>query len=268
MKKIIILLCVSFLLYELAYSQTGNIEAKIFKIRHGNLETMQDLANNLKSPEGKVSVDHNTDSLIVVDHPEVLMRISSVIDQLDVPQKQVEIKVLVTELTEKIMKDIGLSALQVIIPSGQSSGILDLLHSSQESTIRSEMTLRTLSNQPASLQVSKDEVFGTTLTRYADGSEVTSVVREQVGDFLQVLPTVNNDGTVTIALMPSVSSLESNGIPRERTILTQVVINNKDTIVLGGVTEAKTETGKSLFFAAENGESRKVMMFLTATIIE
>ena len=268
MKRAVIFVAALLVWGGAAYCQSGNLEIRIFKIKHGNVESMQDLANTLKSPEGKVSADRNTNSLIVLDYPENLARIAKVIEQLDMPLKQVEIKVLVTELSDSIMRDIGLSAAQVIIPSGKFSVVSNLINSSKEVNIRSQMSLKTLSSYPASLQVSKDEIFGTTVTRYSDGREVTSVIREPVGDFLQVLPTVNSDGTITVALMPTISSVGEDKSLQERTILTQVVINNGDTIALGGVSEARSESGRGWLSSSDSRRDRRVVMFLTAKIIE
>jgi type II secretory pathway component GspD/PulD (secretin) len=135
------------------------------------------------------------------------------------------------------------------------------------------MTVRTLSSQPAVLQVTTDEVIGARSVMLENGAIVTSPEREPIGDFLEVLPRVNNDNTIDVVLRPSVSTLE-RGAPSERTILTEAVINSGDTIVIGGVeTEKETVQRSQSAFGIplskkSKNQERQVMMFLTAKIVE
>lgn len=263
------------LLASTALPQPQGLEMRIFTVRASNAQSISNVARNLKSPEGSVTFDPNTNSLIVVDYPQNLQRIASLVEQLDKTQKQVEIKVTVADVTNNFLSNIGMHSGQVIIPTGEFNAVLRMLDTDKSSSIRSQMTVRTISNQPAQLMVSKDEIIGKQITRYENGDEVTTVIRKPIGDFLEVLPSVNNDGTIMIILRPTMSTLERRHTPYERSIITQVLINNGDTIALGGLDSAQQRTedrsvsvlGIPLYKKTET-ESKKIVMFLTANIID
>ena len=259
----------------LAFCGPENTDMKIFEIKHGNAESLGSIVEGLKSKDGKVTADRNTNTLVVIDYPKNLERIADVIKELDVPVKQVEITVLVTEVSMALFDAIGLSSGQVVIPQSEFGGILRMLETDRDTNIRSRMTVRTLNNEPAKIRAGVDEIFGDTIIRYSDGREVTSFTRESVGDLLEVLPRVNNDGTITITLRPTMSNLEEDGGIYERSVLTSVVIESGDTISIGGVSSARQVTGTE--GVAGTGlplstisveEGKRVMMFLTATITE
>lgn len=271
---LVLALIVSFLLLGGA-SQAQDLEMKIFTIQHTNAQSISSVARSLKSEEGSVTYDPNTNKLIVVDYPQNIQRIESVIGSIDKVQKQVEVQVVVADVTDTLLRDIGLYSGQVIIPRGDFRAVLHLLDTDKSSNIRSQMTVKTLSNQPAQLMVSKDEIIGREITYYKDGTRVTTPIRKPIGDFLEVIPSVNNDGTITVVLRPTVSTFEERRIPYERSIITQVIVNDGDTIAIGGMNSSQQRTentsvsilGIPLRSETRN-EDKKVVMFLTATIVD
>jgi type II secretory pathway component GspD/PulD (secretin) len=271
MKTLLIFTIILLIFSGVLFSQVPGQEMRIFKLKHGNVESFYSIANTLKSSEGTVTFDTNTDSLIVVDYPANLANIAQVIESLDVPAKQVMIKVVVADVSDGFLQDVGIHRSQVIIPSGDFRAVLNLLSSRTDSNIRSQMSVRTLSGQPAQIAVTADEIIGYEVTSYRR-HDVIEPVREPIGDILEVLPTVNNDGTITVVVRPSVSTLERNSTPYERSALTQVIVDDGDTIVIGGVDSVKEETTTGSIpilgipiSQRKSSKSQKVMMFLTAT---
>ena len=251
-----------------AFSETGATELKMYTVRHGKAIDMADIVVGLKSSEGKMSVDPNTNTIIVVDYPENLARITEVIDRLDAVQKQVQIKVAVADTTDEVMKAIGISSGRVIIPGGDFGAALRMLNTSRGSKVRSEMTVRTLSNKPAKIQVSAEEIFGYSAVI---GHHWVTLSPETIsaGEMLEVLPVVNNDGTILVKVQPSSSEFREDGTIAEKTVLTEVVVNNGDTVAIGGVDTAEESGSKgTLFSRRSRKEARKAVMFLTASIIE
>ncbi|MDD5194426.1 MAG: secretin N-terminal domain-containing protein [Candidatus Omnitrophica bacterium] len=247
-------------------------QVKIFRIKASNAQSLYSVANDLKSAQGKISIDKNTNSLIVVDYPSVIARIESVISQLDIPEKMVEVKVLIVEADNRFFNNIGVSVGKIIPEEGFKT-IVNLIDSSAVARKRSQMQVRTLSNHPATLSVSKDEIFGSTITNYNDGTQVVAFVRQPVGNFLEVIPTANDDGTITIALRPASSELAPDGLIEEKSILTQVVVKNGDTVAIGGADTAYDEENRQgvlgLPLSSErNRASKSVIMFLTAEVFQ
>jgi type II secretory pathway component GspD/PulD (secretin) len=163
--------------------------------------------------------------------------------------------VLVTEVNAGFMKKAGIRSAQIIFPVGTFGVVLDLFSTRTDSFTRSEIRLKAASGEPAQLQVSKEEIYGNATVEHASGSTATYPQRKITGDFLEVLPLVNNDSTVTVKLRPSSVSLQDDGSILESAVLTQVTLHRGDTLALGGVdTKAQSIMAK---------ESRKTMIFLT-----
>ena len=275
MKKSAVFISIFLFSTTAVFGQACTPTVKVFKIQHVNVESLEKVANDLLSEYGKLSVDPNTESLIVVDCPDNLVRIGNIIKQLDVAEKQVEIKVLVAEITSATVQDIGLTAGRVIIPQGDFIATLDLLKKNKDTNIRNEMTLRTLSNRPAQLQVTKDEIIGNEVAVLGGGSAViTSPITQPIGNFLEVLPSVNNDNTINVIVRPLVSSIDGHANPSESSILTQVVVNNADTIAIGGadIQKQESQTSSTPFAVPLSRrtatKNKKVVMFLTVKIID
>ena len=173
--------------------------------------------------------------------------------------------VYVTEVSSSFEKEYGLrSSGQIVLDDPQFSVVLDMLDRRQGGEITNFLTATTMSNTPAYLQISSDQFVP--LEQDTDGP--SAVERVPVGDFLEVLPRVNGDGSIEVSLTPSVSrSGDGDGIVK-RTATTNVVVQDGQTIAIGGsgmsASSHNSETGAS----AETGTAqsqRSVMIFLTAT---
>ena len=65
------------------------------------------LVASLLSESGKVTLDLNTNSLIVTDTPEKLRQIAQVIEKIDVPTPQVLLEVYLMEVKKDLISDLG-----------------------------------------------------------------------------------------------------------------------------------------------------------------
>ena len=276
MKRILFLAVFIYTVLAAALLRADELELKIFEIQRGDAHPMYEIVKDLKSAEGRMSVDSNTNSLIVVDYPKNIKRIQEIIERLDVKSKQVKIDVVITEVTDLFLEEAGISSSQVVIPSDEYAVVLNLLKSGKNSHVRTEMTIRTLSNKPAVIQATVDEIFGHIIAMHTDTDrDFIFPIYAKTGDYLEVLPRVNNDGTITVTLRPSSGGFEEDGILHEKTALTQVVVDSGNTMVIGGVSKDKRETRKeglpflgSPLSRGDTKEREKVLMFLTATIDE
>jgi len=271
--KRIITFTVIFLLGAVILCFAQGTELKIFKVKYGNAQSIYKVVADLKSEQGKVSYDAGTNSIIIVDYPQNIELIGRVIESLDAAERQVEIRVVVVESAGEFFRNIGITGSRLVLPRGELPVILKAIEKDKSATVKTSMTLRTQSNQPAQLQVSSDEFIGNEVTIYDNGTIVTSEIREPVGSFLEVLPVVN-DATITVTVRPTVSSLRKNASIHEQTILTQAMINDGETIVIGGVDSEKRidKNSRTLFNVPLSSKSKsareKVVMFLTAKIVE
>jgi len=84
----------------------GNATVKIFEIYYTNASELKDVVASLLGPEGKVTVNTSSNSLIVIDEPEVLKQVARVISRLDRKPKNIRITV---EFVEKSrLKELGI----------------------------------------------------------------------------------------------------------------------------------------------------------------
>jgi type II secretory pathway component GspD/PulD (secretin) len=275
MKKLLVFIIIFSLLSASAFSAKEDLEVRVFDIQHGSARSMYAVFEHLKSPEGKVTLHDATNKLIVVDYPHKIKQMESVIKKLDVPKKQLEVTVIIAEVSGRFLGEIGISSGKIIIPEEKFKEVRYLLTSSEDSSIRSDMSIKILSGQPATLQVAQEEFFGGTIQRSGDATVYTPPTTRSAGNFLVVLPRVNDDGTIAVKIRPEMSRFQEDHSIYEQSILTQVVVHNGDTIAIGGVTTSRQRIeGRTLsradLPAIEEGseEYSKLMMFLTVKVLD
>ncbi|NQT32935.1 MAG: hypothetical protein HQ594_04610, partial [Candidatus Omnitrophica bacterium] len=86
-----ILFMILFLSFN-AFGEAAERETRVFNAAHGDLEGLHQALVHMASDDGKVSVLRDSNSIIVVDHPENVIRMEGVFKTLDVPKKEVLIK--------------------------------------------------------------------------------------------------------------------------------------------------------------------------------
>ncbi|MEA3489386.1 MAG: secretin N-terminal domain-containing protein [Candidatus Omnitrophota bacterium] len=276
MRKTLFIIIISFFITAPpASAGSEDLQVEVFKIQHGDAVSIYPAVVHLNSKEGKTTLHSATNSLIVRDYPANLRHIRKVLDRLDNPRKQVEIKLLVVEMTDTLMGEAGLDAGQSVIPPERFDEIFWLLSKSESADIRTQMTVKTLSGEPARTQVALKEVFPRTIITDKGNIGVNWVDRKPVGNILEVLPRVNNDGSITMILRPAIGEIRKDHSIYERSVITQVVINSGDTIAIGGMDRVErrleqagvTPLGVSVPLRGAE-KYRTVIMFVTATVSE
>jgi type II secretory pathway component GspD/PulD (secretin) len=274
MRKAFIFTLIFLVLAGNVLSEPADMKMRIFKPQNRDAASLYQVVEHLKSDDGKVTVDKRTDSLIVVDYPSNLDRMAFVLEQLDVPQKQVEINVMVVEATDSLLGKIGVNLSRPVIPPENFKEMRYLLQESDEAVVRSRMSVRTLSGKPAVMRVAQEEILWGKVISPPESRVITvaPVGVRSAGRFLEVLPKVNDNGSVTVTVRPTVSEFEKDRNVFARSVITQVIVGSGDTIVIGGVETAKNRTQKNgvphtgISVSSGEKEARKVVMFLTATV--
>ncbi|MFO8055695.1 MAG: type IV pilus secretin PilQ [bacterium] len=84
------------------------LEIKIIPINYLEANRMNQVVQQLLTPgRGKVQADRRTNSLVVMDRPQVLQQVSELVNRLDRPTKQVLIEVRMVEATTAVTREIG-----------------------------------------------------------------------------------------------------------------------------------------------------------------
>lgn len=173
----------------------------------------------------------------------------------------------------------------------QFAALLRALASDTDTNILSTPSLTTLDNQEAEIRVGEEVPFVTgSFTGAGEGNDSSdpfqTIEREDVGIILKVTPQINEGDTVLLELEQEVSSVTESSqavdlITSERSINTEVLVDDGKLIMLGGlIDEQTTETQQKVpllgdvpavgrLFRYEETEStkRNLMLFLRPHII-
>lgn len=171
--------------------------------------------------------------------------------------------------------------------------LLNMLQENSSTNILSTPNLLTTDNNTASISVGQNIPFATgSFSSTGGGSSnpvnpFRTIERRDVGILLEVTPQINTGDSLVLDISQEVSSVSSLNNPdgpitNQRTIETQVMAGNGETIVLGGLIEEEVQTSEQrvpflgsipvmghLFRNQTNSISKtNLLVFIRATVIE
>ena len=127
-----------------------------------------------------------------------------------------------------------------------------------------------LDNQPALIKISTNAAIGSSTVTEAGGAGTSSsdTERYEIGTILRVTPLINTGGRITLTLEPTFATVEPSAIkvssigggetgdPTTRTARTTLMVNDGQTIALGG-----------MLFSSQTNDDRKVPFFGNIPVI-
>ncbi|CAI1113954.1 secretin N-terminal domain-containing protein [Serratia quinivorans] len=172
------------------------------------------------------------------------------------------------------------------IVSGNWNVLVQALKTSSQANILSTPSLTTLDNQQASFMVGENVPILTGSTSSSDNkTPFQTVERRSVGTKLTVVPQINQGNAIQLKINAEVSKLQgSTGLDvifAERKLDTTVLVNDGETIVLGGLIDDQRDTSEysvpylskiplvGWMFKSKNKDHKKrnLMIFIRPTII-
>lgn len=216
---------------------------------------------------GYVKGERGGKMLIVTAPPSELVRILELIEAVDEPQKQVEIRVVVSEVSAKALKELGTNLFQLAVTPGEESsgswaGVLNLqnnlhlletnalgnlllnlkaMEENQEAKIYADPRVLVSDGQPAQLFVGDRQIL--LLSDF--GEKTTRVERIEVGMNLKVTPEICGD-EILLSIAPEMSHLVSesrnNLVVKQSSVATTIKLKDGQTAVLAGM--GLQETGE------------------------
>lgn len=273
---------------------------------------------------GSVSIDERTNQLIVRAFPGRRAEIEQLIKQLDKPTKEVLIEARVMQVVFKPQMDFGIdwtadlgdfNLSNITLDEGNLStsdtlfsqygkiaygDISDFdgftfairaLKQVSDTKILSNPKLLVTNNEEAKIHVGDTVPYIVSTTSGTGENAITSEQVEfvDVGLKLDVVPTINDDGFITMTLKPELSTVTSRitsqggGIPQVNKTLIETTVMVKDgmTVVMGGLKkDNKVHVTKGVpllmnlpfvgrFFKTEDDEieSTEIVIFITPHII-
>ena len=258
----------------------ADMQAKVFRLDYVDADEAYTLVNEFISPAGKAIISSTESTLLVQDTSPYLDRITSLLDQIDVPPKQVLIEARLLEIThtDDLTVGVQLDGIKIngetifralasgfaadfravaadfttaVEPgTGLFAGVLTDDTAAFIEALAEEGNVKTLAN-PKILAVDKQEAeiiigdkLGYRITTTTQTSSLESVEFLDVGTQLKLTPRISDDGLVLMEIHPEVSdgSIDSLGLPSESTAeaTTYMLVRDGQTIVLGGLIQERT----------------------------
>jgi general secretion pathway protein D len=235
--------------------------------------------NNVQSIEGdgiRLVVDERANALIFYSSGQYYQELQPILNQLDIMPKQVMMEVVIAEvkLTGSFAKGVqyaiqsgaaaertesinfntkGKGAFSYSIVGLPGNISVNLSQSDGLVNVLSRPTLLVRDGVAASISVGDDiPTIGSTTTNPLNSErETTTIEYRKTGVDLTVTPTINAQGTVIMTIQQSISNVSdttgasSNPSFFERTLNTEVVAGNGQTVMLGGLISENKSNGAS-----------------------
>lgn len=223
-----------------------------------------------------IQADKTNNAIIITAPPAQFESLRRVIDKLDVRRAQVLVEAIIAEVSTDLSKDLGVEGfirpngdnengitLSTINPasiasetagltigadnftSGTRWGLLvRALESDTTTNILSTPTLVTLDNEEAEIVVAQNVPFvtGSYSTETGGTDPFQTIERHDVGLKLKITPQINEGNSIQLKIEQESSSISestvaSDIITNERRISTSVMIDDREILVLGGLTQ-------------------------------
>lgn len=285
-------------------------QSSIVKIQHAPAAELAALLGKQPSLAGNISVDQRTNAILIRETPEKTAAIKNFIARLDIPAQQVLIKAMVVNVDDNFMRELGVKfgnskadapsnnikmdlPLEIIDPGHFNFAIarlgegiflnmeLTALENEGHAKIISNPKLLITNSKPAYIEAGAEIPY-----QEKTSSGATNIAFKKAVLSLKVTPEIiAKKINLSIELnQDKVSELVVNGVPAidTRALKTQVLLNNGETIVLGGIYEysnSKTMVrvpflgsipGLGILFRNQQtkNERKELLIFVTPEIID
>ena len=239
---------------------------KIIFVNNSNADEMRIALENIVSQRGMIAVDEGSNSLIINDIEKNIVKIESMVRELDKKTYQVDINAKLVEIDVEASRELGIdwalmnlssstldgtgsAEVTANIPTsaarltygtvqswGEFAAVFKALEKNNKAKLISNPRITTMDNREASILVGKEIPL---IVADEAGNPITELTK--IGIMLRVTPHVNSDRTITLDLHPEVSDLQSEATAQGGVIITtteadtRVIVNNGETAVIGGL---------------------------------
>jgi len=291
----------------------AKLEVKIVRLANTAARDIQESVKSLLSERGKVDSDEHTNSLIIQEVPDNLARVQEFIKELDRPSRQIRISAQLLEIYNTDDFELGVdwnatgtyqpNADRSITQTGTQNGnqvanrfisydvgfmqrgwsinaLVSAVVEEGKGRIIAHPEITTVENKEARIQMGQKIPI-----KQFDESGNVVIKFEEVGTILRVTPHITADNQILMHLIPERSTLEpdpSGIIINTNNAETNVVVNNGETAVIGGLTtqdEVESQNGIPILkdipilgavfrYTSKRTENRDLVIFVTPTIVE
>lgn len=263
----------------------ARLETKTFVLQYASLDDIKAEVTTILNKEAGATVrtDKRTKTLIVTDLPQNLAKVQQLVSMFDKRSKQVFIEAKVVEqglsddwslgvnwqqllqgleprfslkaasLPGGPATPVGALTYNTIVAGGDLQVVLEALKQVGSTEIISNPNVAVQDGQEAKIEVVEDQPYKE--VQYESGTtNVTGVTYlfKKVGVQMAVTPHINEEGYVSVAIKPQISSISQwyDGAPQEgtpviKTALAETTLTVKDgvTIIIGGMIKDREDKG-------------------------
>ncbi|MPL91490.1 hypothetical protein SDC9_37561 [bioreactor metagenome] len=254
------------------------------------IKILDDIVNKKyinKSTKPFVSLDFESNSLVVMASKDELKQIKDLIQELDKEKAQVYVQAKIIEVNNELVNKIGISY-GIISTSARSDGInaissnlnggsnaikeavdtlgikvsdiniksglalgasLNLLQQNGALDIVSEPSILAIDNKESSIYVGEKISVEISSTLTDGGLQRTNYEREDIGLTLKVKPRISSDTKLTLEINTLLEGIKSTSVSAgqnpdtlKKEIKTAAILNNGESVIIGGLIENKNET--------------------------
>ena len=261
------------------------IQTRIFSLNYAPVDKLgPKLQDAITKGIGSIKIDERSNKIAVTDYTARLDDIAKIISAFDEKTLQVLIDAQIIEITPSESFKMGvdwnyfiekyfdaklslpvtplaaggalfLGTLSTATQAGKDKAIIDILQTIGTTKILSSPRIMALNNQEAKIHVGETDYYiASTTTVPSSGTPVTTQTFNSVdsGIELNVTPTINRDGFVTMKIAPTLSSYSTstvtigdtvNTVPKitKSDAQTTVMVKDGVTIIIGGLRKDKRE---------------------------
>lgn len=256
-----------------------NIDASnILKILEDVIAKNQNLDSSNKP---LISLDNESNSIVVMANLEELSYIEHLIKELDVEKNQVYVQAKIIEVNDELVNQIGVSygifagnannnglttfstslnkgaipkfSIDGLVIPEISSGLalgatLNLLKQNGALDIVSEPSILAINNKESSIYVGETISIKTSSSVTDGGTTRENFQREDVGLTLKVKPRISNETKVILEInttlegIKTTQTISGNADTSKKEVKTTAILNNGESVIIGGLIENKSET--------------------------
>ena len=247
--------------------QLVDLETRTLDIKFASAKDLVKPIKSLLSSRGKIDVDERTNTLLITDEPNTVIRVKDLVTGLDRETRQVKISAKLLEVSSEYLDEIGISwntftsgvshnrtytndlsaqgANRVADPfatykfstlqHGWSiDATISAIVSSGKGKILARPEIITVDNKEARIQMGQK----VPIKQFSSSGDIV-ITFEEVGTILRVTPHITSEDRILLHLKPERSSysFDPNGvIINTNNAETNVVVANGQTAVIGGLT--------------------------------
>ena len=246
-------------------ASAGHAAVEVISLRYRNAAEVLPLAKSMLSPEGKISADDRTNSLIIVDSEEAIARVKQALAAIDTPVRQATVRVRFQESAAREDRSVSgggrVSEDNWSVSGGRRPRSRDGVDVRlQDRNISrggsSEYFITALSGSWAYIRVGQDipytarwadlcRSYGRTVAfqRIETGFDVKSVIRENLAD-VEIVPRISEMG-----------SGGPHGAVRFAEASTQIQVPLAQWITIGGADQSANEVLRAILEAGSSRQS-------------